>query len=133
MTTLISDNDRSSEGKPSTTDHIREEVEECPVCIQQPSAEMLMFGGFNSIRVCGHKICLGCDFRLKYTPNQFRQSDCPSIADNRYIKCPMCRCFEKLSYEDLEQERDYYKNTPPVNDNHNSNFTSNLLFKGGGS
>jgi hypothetical protein len=88
--------------------------EECPVCLDPPTAAMKQAHagvGLKTLFGCGHQLCWGCDERLSCTPNQFI---CNPVLDNkRFIRCPMCRAFEKPSYAELERERDYYKNARP--------------------
>jgi hypothetical protein len=91
---------------PETTPH----EEECPVCLEHPTQVMKLAhsgGGFKTINGCGHKLCWGCVSSTIITPGQYMTN--AAIGNKRFIKCPMCRSFDKPSYEDLEKERDYYR------------------------
>jgi len=81
----------------------QEEELSCPICLDTP-------GQFKTLSGCGHKVCLPCEENLKNTPHQHKLND---VLKKKFVKCPICRSFEKPLYEDLEKElvfwQDYSK------------------------
>ena len=85
--------------------------EECPVCLETPTQEMMSShpgNGFMTIGGCGHNICWGCHEKISRTPSQYKTL--PGFNNKRFIKCPMCRSFDKPSYEELERQLLHYYN-----------------------
>jgi len=82
----------------------------CPVCFGEDNLKKL--------NGCGHEVCTDCEGRIKqqtlYGQNQVRTFNAMKIDGNRvefetqkFIKCPLCREFEKPSYSDLEAQINY--------------------------
>jgi len=68
--------------------------ESCPVCLTDDTTSWCRLRG------CGHYICRGCKTNLKKSMNQYIINK----YDQKFVKCPMCRSFEKPSYKHLEQQ-----------------------------
>ena len=84
--------------------------EECPICLETPTEKMTSAHGgkgFKIINGCGHQLCWGCDKKISTTPNQFVIN---KTLGKAFIKCPLCRSFDKPSNEELQKRRDFYKN-----------------------
>jgi len=81
-----------------------EDDSSCPICLETPLE-------FKTISGCGHKVCLPCEESLKNTIHQHKLND---VLKKKFVKCPICRSFEKPNYEDLEKEvvfwKDYSRN-----------------------
>lgn len=83
---------------------------ECPVCYTEENVGKLG---------CGHPICGGCKTRVAENPASSKprtiatNAQCPHGQNPSHIikliMCPICRQFEKLSYEQLEMENLYLK------------------------
>jgi len=82
----------------------------CPVCFGEDNLKKL--------NGCGHEVCTDCEGRIRqqtlYGQNQVRTFNAMKIDGNRiefvtqkFIKCPLCREFEKPSYSDLEAQINY--------------------------
>jgi len=82
----------------------------CPVCFGEDNLKKL--------NGCGHEVCTDCIGRIQqqtlYGQNQVRTFTGAKINGNRvefvtqkFIKCPLCRDFEKPSYSDLEEQINY--------------------------
>lgn len=63
---------------------------ECPICLEETTNYM--------ITQCNHTICSVCIEGLKNNENQHKFN---GVLNKKYIKCPLCREFEKYSYDDL--------------------------------
>lgn len=79
----------------------------CPVCFGEDNLKKL--------NGCGHEVCTDCIGRIQqqtlYGQNQVRtflgmKQDGNAIVftTQKFIKCPLCREFEKPSYSDLEEQ-----------------------------
>lgn len=82
---------------------IKEEAVSCPVCFTEE--------GLRELNGCGHSICGDCENSLKRTPGQNTETLGLSV---KYIKCPLCRQYEKKTYEQLEAELIYYRDRTPI-------------------
>jgi len=80
------------------------EVDSCPICFTEE--------GLRKINGCGHHICDDCTNSLKTSPGQFTETLGLSV---KYVKCPLCRQYEKKTYEQLEAEVIYYRDRAPIN------------------
>jgi len=74
------------------------ELENCPICLGNPNDLRPIVG-------CGHKVCIACEEHLLTTTHQHYNEE---ILNKKYIKCPMCRSFEKPAYEDVVQLLDHF-------------------------
>jgi hypothetical protein len=81
---------------------IKEEAVSCPVCFTEE--------GLRELNGCGHSICGDCENSLKRTNGQYTETLGLSV---KYIKCPLCRQYEKKTYEQLEAEVIYYRDRIP--------------------
>jgi hypothetical protein len=84
----------------------------CPVCFGEENLKTL--------NGCGHEVCTDCEGRIKeqtlYGQNQVRTFNgvkierinehrtTHTITTQKFIKCPLCREFEKPTYSDLEDQ-----------------------------
>jgi hypothetical protein len=76
-----------------------EDVPSCPVCLETPQEFKTLYG-------CGHKVCVPCEEMLKNTIHQHKVND---VLKKKFVKCPICRAFEKPCYEELEKELIFWK------------------------
>ena len=76
-----------------------EDDSSCPVCLETPQE-------FKTLSGCGHKVCLPCEEQLKNTHHQHKLND---VLKKKFVKCPICRAFEKPCYEELEKELVFWK------------------------
>lgn len=71
--------------------------EECPVCLEVPSAELTAANngdGFKTLSNCGHKVCCRCVKGMVLT-NYNAQG----------LKCPLCRAVDTTFIVDRDRER----------------------------
>jgi len=87
---------------PFAAQTLKEEAVSCPVCFTEE--------GLRELNGCGHSICGDCENSLKRTPGQYTETLGLSV---KYIKCPLCRQYEKKTYEQLEAEVIYYRDRIP--------------------
>ena len=86
--------------------------EECPVCLEKPTEEMVAQHngcGFKDLGGCSHKVCWGCIDRLSTTTHHHRFS---LALNKRFLKCPLCRSWEMPTAEESVTEREFLLNRP---------------------